>query len=57
MSVENSRSEFLGIAAATVAGASLFAKRAIARSAADLPALLGGTPARAGTRSAQVLSD
>jgi len=44
VSAKNSRREFLGIAAATVAGASLFSRRAISQSAAGVPALVGGTP-------------
>jgi len=48
MSAENSRREFLGIAAATVASASLFSRSAIGQSAADVPALLGGTPVHKG---------
>jgi dTDP-4-amino-4,6-dideoxygalactose transaminase len=49
MGVTNSRREFLGIAAATVASASLFARRVIGQSAADIPALLGGTPVHKGS--------
>ena len=48
MSADNSRREFLGIAAATVASASLFGRRAIGQSAADVPALVGGTPVHTG---------
>ena len=48
MSARNSRREFLGIAAATVASASLCGRRAIGQAAADVPALLGGTPVHAG---------
>ena len=48
MSARNSRRKFLGIAAATVAGASLFGRRAVGQSAADVPALLGGTPVHTG---------
>ena len=47
MSAHNRR-RFLGFAAATVAGASLFPKRVAGRSPADLPALLGGTPVHTG---------
>jgi perosamine synthetase len=48
MSIRNSRREFLGLAAATVASASLSARRVAGQSAADVPALLGGTPVHAG---------
>jgi perosamine synthetase len=48
MSTRSSRREFLGIAAATVASASLSARRVAGQSAADVPALLGGTPVHAG---------
>ena len=48
MSVRNSRREFFGLAAATLAGATLFPKRAVGQSAADKPALLGGTPVHKG---------
>ena len=48
MGARNSRREFFGIAAATVASASLFARSAIGQSAADVPALLGGTPVHTG---------
>ena len=48
MSANNSRREFLGIAAATVASASLFGRRTIGQSAADVPALVGGRPVHAG---------
>jgi perosamine synthetase len=44
LSIRNTRREFFGVAAAAVASAGLFGKRAIGRSAADKPALLGGTP-------------
>ncbi len=43
-----SRRQFFGLAAA-VAGASLFPKRVVGRSASDVPALLGGTPAHTGS--------
>jgi perosamine synthetase len=49
MSIKNNRREFFGIAAATAASASLFLKRAFGKSAADMPALLGGTPVHQGT--------
>jgi len=48
MSVKSSRREFFGIAAATVASVGLRARRAIGGSAADMPALLGGTPVHKG---------
>jgi dTDP-4-amino-4,6-dideoxygalactose transaminase len=48
MNAHNSRRKFLGIAAATVASTSLFARRAVGRQAADVPALLGGTPVHTG---------
>jgi len=49
MSHGNSRREFFSLAAATLAGASLFRKGAVAaRTAADKPALLGGTPVHKG---------
>jgi perosamine synthetase len=48
MDARNSRREFLGIAAAAVAGAGLSVRRAVARPAADIPALLGGTPVHRG---------
>ena len=44
MSVRNSRREFFGRAAGALATVSLFQKRAMGRSAADKPALLGGSP-------------
>jgi perosamine synthetase len=43
-----SRREFFGLAAVTLASASLFPKRGIGRSAADTPALLGGIPVHKG---------
>ena len=51
MTVKNSRRDFLGIAAAAVAAAStrLSAKKIASRAAADIPALLGGTPVHKGT--------
>jgi dTDP-4-amino-4,6-dideoxygalactose transaminase len=48
MNVMKSRREFVSAAAATVAGAGLFAKRVLSQSAASRPALLGGTPVHAG---------
>jgi dTDP-4-amino-4,6-dideoxygalactose transaminase len=48
MNVTKSRREFFGVAAATVAGAGLFARRVFSQAAASKPALLGGTPAHAG---------
>ena len=48
MSTRNTRREFLGLAAAAVAGANLLPKSVFAQSAADKPALLGGTPVHTG---------
>jgi dTDP-4-amino-4,6-dideoxygalactose transaminase len=48
MRAVNSRREFLGLAAAAVAGTGLFPKRVIGKQAADIPALLGGTPVHKG---------
>ena len=48
MNTRNSRRDFLGLAAAAVAGSSLLPGRLFAQSAADKPALLGGTPVHAG---------
>jgi dTDP-4-amino-4,6-dideoxygalactose transaminase len=48
MSTRNTRREFLGLAAAAVAGANLTPKRVVAQAAADKPALLGGTPVHTG---------
>ena len=48
MSTRNTRREFLGLAAAAVTGANLLPKRVFAQSAADKPALLGGTPVHTG---------
>ncbi|HXW04549.1 MAG TPA: DegT/DnrJ/EryC1/StrS family aminotransferase [Vicinamibacterales bacterium] len=48
MTIRNNRRQFIGLAAAALAGARLFPKRAMARSAADTPALLGGTPVHSG---------
>ncbi len=47
MSAQNRR-QFLGFAAATVAGAGLFPRKIQGRSPADVPALLGGTPVHKG---------
>jgi perosamine synthetase len=49
MSITNSRREFFGLAAGALATVSLFPRRAMARSAADKPALLGGSPVHKGT--------
>ncbi len=49
MSVRNSRREFFGLAAGALATVSLFPKRAMARSAVDKPALLGGSPVHTGS--------
>src|SRR3989449_1824287 len=49
MSVRNSRREFFGRAAGALATVSLFQKRAMGRSAADKPALLGGSPVHTGS--------
>jgi dTDP-4-amino-4,6-dideoxygalactose transaminase len=48
MNTRNTRREFLGLAAAAVAGANLLPKSVFAQSAADKPALLGGTPVHTG---------
>lgn len=48
MSASKSRREFFGVAATTLAGASLLGKRAIGQAVADKPALLGGAPVHAG---------
>jgi dTDP-4-amino-4,6-dideoxygalactose transaminase len=49
MNTRNTRREFFGLAAAgALASSSLFGKRAIGQSAADKPALLGGTPVHTG---------
>jgi len=48
MNTRNTRREFLGLAAAAVAGANLLPRRVFAQSAADKPALLGGTPVHTG---------
>jgi dTDP-4-amino-4,6-dideoxygalactose transaminase len=48
MSASGSRREFVGVAAATLTSASLLGKRAFGRTAADVPALLGGTPVHTG---------
>jgi perosamine synthetase len=48
MNTRNSRREFLGLAAAAVAGSRLLPRRLFAQSAADKPALLGGTPVHTG---------
>ena len=48
MTPTKSRRQFFGLAAA-LAGASLLPKKVAARSAADTPALLGGTPVHTGT--------
>ncbi len=48
MSVRNSRREFFGLAAGALATVGLFPKGAMARSAVDRPALLGGTPVHKG---------
>jgi perosamine synthetase len=49
MSVRSSRRDFFGFAVAGLAGASLFPKRVVRQSAADRPALLGGTPVHSGS--------
>jgi perosamine synthetase len=49
MSIRNNRREFFGLAAGALASVSLFRKRAMGRSAADKPALLGGTPVHKGS--------
>jgi perosamine synthetase len=49
MSVRNSRREFFGLAAGALATVSLFPKRAVGRSTADKPALLGGRPVHKGS--------
>ena len=49
MTARNSRREFFGIAAGAFATAGLYSKRAIGRTAADKPALLGGTPVHKGS--------
>ena len=48
MNTRNTRREFLSLAAAAVAGAHLLPKSVFAQSAADKPALLGGTPVHTG---------
>ena len=48
MTARNSRREFFGLAAGAFATASLFSKRALGRTLADKPALLGGTPVHNG---------
>ena len=48
MAITKSRREFFGVAAATLASASLLGKRAFGQLAADKPALLGGTPVHTG---------
>lgn len=48
MNVKNNRREFFGIAVAAAASATLLVKKAISHPAADLPALLGGTPVHRG---------
>ena len=48
MNTRNTRREFLGLAAAAVTGANLLPKSVFAQSAADKPALLGGTPVHTG---------
>ena len=49
MSVQNSRRAFFGLAAGALATVSLFQKKTLGRSAADKPALLGGTPVHKGS--------
>ena len=49
MTARNSRREFFGLAAGAFATASLFSKRALGRTVADKPALLGGTPVHKGS--------
>ncbi len=49
MSMRNSRREFFGLAAGTLATVSLFPKKVFGRSATDKPALLGGTPVHKGS--------
>jgi perosamine synthetase len=49
MSVRNSRREFFGLASGALATVSLFPKRAMGRSTADKPALLGGSPVHKGS--------
>ena len=50
MSIENTRRDFLGIAAAALASAraSLSARSAVSRASGEIPALLGGTPVHQG---------
>jgi dTDP-4-amino-4,6-dideoxygalactose transaminase len=48
MNLRNTRREFLGLAAAALAGTNVLPQRAFAQSAADKPALLGGTPVHTG---------
>jgi len=48
MESRNGRREFLGAAAAAVAGAGLFRARVFGAARADVPALLGGTPVHTG---------
>ncbi len=49
MSIGNTRREFFGVAAGALATMSLLPKRVLGRTAADKPALLGGTPVHAGS--------
>jgi len=48
MKIRNTRREFLGLAAAALASTNVLPQRAFAQSAADKPALLGGTPVHTG---------
>ncbi len=49
MNVLGNRRRFLGLTSTAFAGAALFLKNTPGKSAADLPALLGGTPVHKGT--------
>lgn len=49
MTVKNSRREFFGLTAGALASVSVFSKRALGRTIADKPALLGGTPVHTGS--------
>ena len=49
MTVRSNRRAFFGLAAGALAGTTLFPRRTIGRSAADKPALLGGSPVHKGS--------
>lgn len=49
MTVRNSRREFFGLAAGALAAVKLSSKRVMGQTAAEKPALLGGTPVHGGT--------